>query len=82
MAGPRRTAQQIDWRSAAAYDYTERLPRPGWAWEFLRRNPKYRAAYAKADRRALHIQRRGPDLTVITMEEEQPNAEDWSVMFF
>ncbi|WP_310116718.1 transcriptional regulator domain-containing protein [Azospirillum sp. BE72] len=33
-----------DWRSAAAYADTASLPVAGWAWEFLRRNPEYRAA--------------------------------------
>jgi len=32
-----------DWRSAAAYADTAALPVSGWAWEFLRRNPDYRA---------------------------------------
>ena len=27
-----------------AYRYLLRLSRSGWAWEFLRRNPAYRAA--------------------------------------
>lgn len=32
-----------DWRLPAAYEYTKQLSRSGWAWEFLRRNPLYRA---------------------------------------
>lgn len=32
-----------DWRSAAAYADTVSLSVSGWAWEFLRRNPDYRA---------------------------------------
>jgi hypothetical protein len=34
-----------DWRSRAAYDYATTMEAPGLAWEFLRRNPDYRADY-------------------------------------
>lgn len=34
-----------DWRSKAAYQYAEALELSGLAWEFLRRNPDYRAAF-------------------------------------
>ena len=34
-----------DWRSSDAYDYAEDLDKPGLAWEYLRRNPKYCAAF-------------------------------------
>lgn len=36
-----------DWRDPATYAYTQNLTREGWAWEFLRRNPKYRADYSR-----------------------------------
>ncbi len=36
-----------DWRSRTSYAYTEHLTRDAWAWEFLRRNPKYRAAWKR-----------------------------------
>lgn len=35
-------------RLPAAYRYLVRLTPSGWAWEFLRRNPAYRAAMAHA----------------------------------
>ncbi len=41
-----------DWRSPSAYDYTRDLNSVGVAWEFLRRNPDYRADYANARIRA------------------------------
>ncbi len=31
-----------DWRDPSCYEYTAELTFPQWAWEFLRRNPKYR----------------------------------------
>jgi hypothetical protein len=36
----------MDWRSPADYEYCAALSRQQWAWEFLRRNPAYRADYA------------------------------------
>jgi hypothetical protein len=33
----------LDWREPADYAFTENLTPTGWAWEFLRRNPEYRA---------------------------------------
>lgn len=42
-----------DWRLPAAYEYTKQLSRSGWAWEFLRRNPLYRAeAESRSDQSA------------------------------
>ena len=35
--------QQPDWRNKESYAYTVNLTRLGWAWEFLRRNPRFQA---------------------------------------
>ena len=35
------------WRSPSAYLYAAQLDLSGWAWEFLRRNPAYRADAAR-----------------------------------
>ena len=44
-----------DWRSASAHHDAHHMDPADLAWEFLRRNPEYRAAYAAhthaADRR-------------------------------
>ena len=32
-----------NWKNDESYAFTEQLDRSGWAWEFLRRNPDYRA---------------------------------------
>lgn len=37
----------LDWQSDKAYNFTEDLDDKGWAWEFIRRSPAYRAAYAE-----------------------------------
>ena len=36
----------LDWCDPQSYAYTRTLTRDAWAWEFLRRNPDYRAAWA------------------------------------
>lgn len=36
-----------DWHLTARYLYTLPLDGPGWAWEWLRRNPRYRDDYAR-----------------------------------
>lgn len=38
---------QPDWQNASTYEYTETLNLEGWAWEFLRRNPEYKAEWAE-----------------------------------
>ena len=35
-------AEDADWRHGKAHDYVDRLDPTGLAWEFLRRNRKYR----------------------------------------
>ena len=37
-----------DWRDASSYDYTRDLTAEGWAWEFLRRNPRYCGAWRES----------------------------------
>ena len=32
----------IDWRAPAAYRHAKHIPAAGFAWEYLRRNDKYR----------------------------------------
>ncbi len=40
------------WRAAAAYLYTLDLDGPALAWEYLRRNPAYRASWLAGRTRA------------------------------
>lgn len=44
-----------DWTNAADYDFTEKLDRAGWAWEFMRRNDKYQRDYARVERKRARI---------------------------
>lgn len=41
-----------DWRSVTQYLYLTRLDRPGFAWEFLRRNVAYQDDYNRSMREA------------------------------
>jgi hypothetical protein len=41
-----------DWRSATAVGTLNRLDRGGFAWEFLRRNPRYRREYNQISKEA------------------------------
>jgi len=41
-----------DWRSAIAVETLNRLDRSGFAWEFLRRNPRYRREYNQISKEA------------------------------
>lgn len=38
-------SEEESWRSEAAYDYIDQLTTSDLAWEFLRRNPTYRAHF-------------------------------------
>lgn len=37
--------KSINWRSPAAYQYTEYIPAAGIAWEYLRRDDDYHRAF-------------------------------------
>lgn len=39
-----------NWKDPTDYDFTRQLTREGWVWEFLRRNPQYRAAFAGVEK--------------------------------
>ena len=41
-----------DWRSVTQYQYLTRLDRPGFGWEFLRRNVAYQEDYSTFAREA------------------------------
>ena len=45
-------ARRPDWRSASAVETLDRLDRAGFAWEFLRRNPRYRKEYSQISKAA------------------------------
>ncbi|WP_406693457.1 transcriptional regulator domain-containing protein [Sphingomonas cannabina] len=40
-------SEEESWRSETAYDYIDKLTTSELAWEFLRRNPEYRADFQR-----------------------------------
>jgi len=62
--------ERSDWRSKTADDELNSLERPGFAWEFLRRNIAYRATYERFARRHVSLQQAGAD-----------NARRWGLVF-
>ncbi len=54
--------ENADWRSKAAEEKLKLLERPGFAWEFLRRNSAYRAAYNRISRRDANQSQAGADI--------------------
>src|SRR5579872_2941971 len=70
-----------DWYDPARYDYTKTLSREGWAWEFLRRNPTYRAASRDAERSTVATKAEGGLLT-IRRQSGTSNAEIWGLCSF
>jgi len=43
-----RAGLQVNWRNKASYAYATKLSGEGWAWEFLRRNPRFQADFARS----------------------------------
>jgi hypothetical protein len=43
---------RLDWRSPGAYEDLRSLDAPGFAWEYLRRNPRFVRSRAKLERAA------------------------------
>ena len=66
-----------DCRDAAAYADTLRLTRLGWAWEFLRRNARFREDLSVVLDTAVQLDDRPAALTVTTM----PIKPEWDVLF-
>src|SRR5579863_2611582 len=73
-----------DWRDPASYDDTRDLTREGWAWEFLRRNPKYRRAWNEhAGRGAITIRALTGNVDVIDSPLASPiERRNWGLMAF
>ena len=64
------------------YAYTQRLDRPGWAWEFLRRNDRfamdYRISRAGAPIPIAHVS----GATYLRSRRRFPRAESWGLLLF
>jgi hypothetical protein len=68
-------SEEPDWRRGETYEYTRDLPRRGWAWEFLRRNPDYRREWVPPLDKAT-IETTRPNFTVLTLRAgDKPFAD-------
>ncbi len=64
---------RTDWRLPGGYEDLRSLDAPGFAWEYLRRNPKFaqdRAKLARASRRG-----------TLANQDEDDFARHWGVRF-
>jgi hypothetical protein len=79
MSEPDDATEEPDWRRRETYEYTRGLPRRGWAWEFLRRNPDYRREWAPpADATIDTIE---PHLTLLRLHPREQGNGRWGVLF-
>lgn len=69
------TVTPPDWRNENTYNYTAKLSRAGWAWEFLRRNPKFQSDYARVMAKAPKVRRRTSRVS------EMPELKRWGVVW-
>src|SRR5579862_3996922 len=69
----------MTWQLKGAYDHTRSLSRLGWAWEFLRRNQTFQAAWSH--RAASNRQYQMPNATVITRLAGGAEMSDFGVLF-
>lgn len=69
-----------DWTNDRVYDYTARLARREWAWEFLRRNSAFRTAWRAAQ---LEYGLVGYDAgtTMIVAQHKHPSLEEWGLLY-
>ena len=64
---------RADWRSPSAYEELRSLDAPGFAWEFLRRNPDFQQDRGKLEKAS----RRG----ALNQAEVEAFARRWGVRF-
>ena len=66
------------------YDYTAKLGRDRWAWEFLRRGTEVRniARRYSSDEQVSRRPGHCPSVTLLKLRRPQPEAEAWGLAFF
>lgn len=74
------SGDMVDWTRDETYDYTARLADRGWAWEWLRRNPDFRAAWKDA---RLHYGIAGYDgaTTLLVSQSDTPRLLEWGCLY-
>ncbi|MBS0220962.1 MAG: hypothetical protein JSR91_09490 [Proteobacteria bacterium] len=68
------------WDRSEAYAYTDTLPRRAWAWEFLRRDPDFRHAWAAAQP-MVFTEAPTARLAVLTAIRTLDSLAPWGVIF-
>jgi hypothetical protein len=68
------------WPVLEAYDYLRGLVPRDWAWEGLRRNPRYQADARTFER--LETKTLGGGALLTRMQEISPRAEAWALCSF
>jgi hypothetical protein len=69
-----------DWTKADDYAWLNLLSRREWAWEFLRRNPDFRAAWQSA-RLEYGVAGYTAQTTMIASIEETPSLTQWGCLY-
>lgn len=81
MTGDVRESAPCDWRKPETYQPLLRLDRGGWAWEFLRRNPRYGQTARNITTVTRHVLRPLPALCLIELSDAVDRAADWGLRF-
>lgn len=64
------------------YDYTAYLSRRDWAWEHIRRNPRFEAVAYANRAGAVSTKPACFDIHLMKMRRAQPEAEEWGLIAF
>jgi hypothetical protein len=76
---PRTYCVIADACNAKTYDYALSLSRRDWAWEFLRRNPPFRAACEAASSGV--AERMHGHVAILHPRRMAPSLTDWGLIF-
>jgi len=68
------------WKDSHSYDYTARLSRREWAWEFLRRNPHFCEAW-RTHQLEYGIVGYDGGTTMLVSQFETPRLADWGLLY-
>lgn len=67
------------WHKQTRYRALRYCDRADWAWEFVRRNPKFPKLVTTSATR--HLLRKIPPVTLVTLEEDMHLLRPWGVRF-
>jgi len=82
MVKKREASPPPNWRDPLSYEYTLSLSNRGWAWEFLRRNPKFRKLVRHLKPGSVRIGKPGDTVRIVTALGVLQPLKDWGVLFF